>query len=82
TAATGKNPYIIHKATKRGEIAMRAYLKARAEGDKNVYFIDGYAARGFEVEEGTVDGGHPTDSGFNNMAKSMYPLLRKLIYND
>ena len=82
TAATGKNPYIIHKATKRGEIAMRAYLKARAEGDKNVYFIDGYAARGFDVEEGTVDGAHPTDSGCNNMAKSMYPQLRKLIYND
>ena len=80
--ATGiKDPSYVKKVTHRREIVMKAYLKARAEGDKNIYFIDGFSARGFEAEEGTVDGGHATDISYNNMAKSMYPLLRKLIYN-
>jgi lysophospholipase L1-like esterase len=61
---------------------MKAYLKAKSEGDKNIYWIDAAFARGFEAEEGTVDGGHATDMSYVNTARSMAPLLRKLIYKD
>lgn len=61
--------------------AVRAtYDKAVAEGDKNVYFIDG--AELFEGEcwdSCTVDGVHPNDLGFCRMAlrieKTLKPLL-------
>lgn len=81
-ALGAKNPTYATKIIKRREVVMKAYLKAKSEGDKNVYWIDGFYARGYEAEEGTVDGGHATDLSYNNMAKSMYPLLRKLIYKD
>jgi hypothetical protein len=66
----------------RREITLSAYLKALEEGDKNVWFVDGFAALGAEGEEATVDGAHPTDMGFMNMAKILYPILTKAIYKD
>ena len=76
-----KNPSAVEKLTKRREIVMKAYLKAKSEGDKNIYWIDAAYARGFEAEEGTVDGGHATDMSYINTARSMKPLLSRLIYN-
>ena len=66
----------------RREIVMNAYLQALEEGDKNVWFVDGFAALGSEGEEATVDGSHPTDIGFYNMAKGLYHILRKAIYQE
>ena len=66
----------------RREITMNAYLKALEEGDKKVWFVDGYAALGAEGEDATVDGSHPTDIGFMNMAKILYPILTRAIYKD
>ncbi len=51
------------------DIIYRAYLKARENGDDNVYFVDG--SRIFEgAQRGSclADGGHPTDIGFLRMA--------------
>ncbi len=59
---------------------MEAYLKAYAEGDRNVYFVDGSAAiGGMDSHESTVDGVHPNDIGFYNMAKALYPLLKLIL---
>ena len=66
----------------RREITMNAYLKALEEGDKKVWFVDGYAALGADSEEATVDGTHPTDIGFMAMAKVLYPVLTRAIYED
>ena len=65
----------------RRQITKDAYLRAVSEGDKNVYFIDGARSLGSDAEaqEATVDGTHPTDLGFMNMANSMHPLLSRLL---
>ena len=62
---------------KRRDVIMSSYLKARAAGDKNVYFIDGMS---FNVAphqyEMSVDGVHPNDSGFVRMADSIGTFIR------
>ncbi|MBR4303951.1 MAG: hypothetical protein IKT81_01330 [Clostridia bacterium] len=65
--------------TRRREVTMNAYLKARREGDTNVWFVDGFAALGADGEEATIDGGHFTDLGYINMAKCLMPLLSRLL---
>ena len=62
---------------KRRDVIMSSYLKARAAGDKNVYFIDGMS---FNVAphqyEMSVDGVHPNDFGFVRMADSIGTFIR------
>ena len=59
------------------DIAMNTYLRAKAEGDKNIYFVDGFEALGgIEASDCTVDGIHPTDLGFYNMSKALQPVLK------
>lgn len=49
-------------------------------GDKNIYFVDGSSFfEPADYSENTVDGAHPTDRGFAQMAKALEPLLRKLL---
>ena len=56
------------------------YLLAQAEGDKNVYFIDGETLFGREDwDVCTVDLCHPNDLGFYRMAKAIYPVLKEII---
>lgn len=57
--------------------AMKSYLKAYDQGDKNIYFVDGFSILGSaEIEECSVDGNHPNDYGFYLMAKELYPVLK------
>ena len=62
---------------KRRDVVMASYLKARANGDKNVYFIDGLsfgtAPHQYEM---TVDSIHPNESGFVRMADSIGTFIR------
>jgi hypothetical protein len=53
--------------------------KSKAHGDRNIYFVDGSILLGNDWEECTVDGGHPTDLGFWNMARNLTPILRGII---
>lgn len=55
------------------------YEKRRAAGDKNLYFIDGSEFWTEDFHENTVDGAHPTDLGFKQMADKMYPQLKKIL---
>ena len=64
--------------TKRG-IIMNTFIRAKQEGDKNVYFIDGASL--FADDEWlacTVDGIHPNDLGFYRFAKAMYPVMKTI----
>ncbi len=64
----------------RRRIVMDTYLKARAAGDANVYFIDGASFyQGTDKDYCTVDGCHPNDMGFYQMAKGFLPTLKKLL---
>lgn len=67
-------------ASRRREVILGTYNGALAQGDKNVYFIDGETLlAGVEPQNCTVDGIHPTDDGFMRMANRVYPLLKGLL---
>ena len=64
----------------RRDIIMSSYLKARALGDENVYFIDGisFFATTHQFDH-TVDGCHPNDTGFVRMADSIGAVIKYAI---
>jgi len=51
----------------------------RAAGDGNVHFLDGATLLAEDFEECTVDGVHPTDLGFWQMARVLEPVLRSIL---
>lgn len=67
--------------SRRRDIVMESYLKAKSGGDKKVTFIDGETLFGsFFRDECTVDGCHPNDLGFCMMAQTIYPKLKSVLY--
>lgn len=56
------------------------FNKAKAEGDNNVYFVDGslFFANGI-TSSYTLDGMHPNDMGFMRMAEDIYPVLKEAL---
>lgn len=66
--------------TKRRIIVMQSYIRAVQEGDKNVYFVDGTSLLGNDRNsDSTLDGTHPNDYGFRQMADKLYPILNNLL---
>ena len=66
-------------APERRDIIAASYERARAEGDENVYFIDGkvhFAT--FNADECTVDGCHPNDLGFTRMAEALISVIKQI----
>jgi len=63
----------------RREIIRTTYENAKKNGDERVYFVDGKDFLEGIRNEGTVDGCHPTDLGFDRMYKALYPLLKELL---
>lgn len=71
--------YLTMDEQKRRGIVRQTYLNAVAEGDKNVYYIDGCDLMRFSDGEGLVDGCHPNDLGFFSMADAVEKVLKNLI---
>lgn len=64
----------------RRDIVKATYDNAIAEGDNNVYFIDGsHLFDGTFSDACTVDGAHPNDLGFFRMAEGILPTLRQAL---
>ena len=60
----------------RRKIVYSTYLKAKRQGDKNVYFLSGKSFYGKNpFWDFAVDGCHPTDYGFAIMAKKIYQKI-------
>ena len=60
----------------RLKIIRSTYLKAKKEGDNNVYFLSGKSFYGkADCWNFAVDGCHPTDYGFVIMAKQIYKKI-------
>lgn len=61
----------------RRDVIMESYLRARAAGDRNVYFVDGLsfgnAPHRYDL---SVDSVHPNDSGFARMADAIGSVIR------
>ena len=66
------------RKVRRG-IIKKTYLRAIAEGDENVYFIDGGTFFGKDRNACTVDGCHPNDLGFIRMANKIGAVLDKIL---
>ena len=72
-------PDTYHSSVTRRNIIMDTYRYARAQGDRNVYFIDGESVfRGYS-DMTTVDTVHPGDLGFMLMAKAVTETLKRAI---
>jgi len=71
--------YLNDEEKKRLEIIRTTYNNAVADGDKNVYLIDGKTLTELSENEGTVDTCHPNDLGFASMAKAVGDVLEKIL---
>ena len=66
----------------RREIIRDNYKRAVAEGDQNVYFVDGECLFEGEMwDTCTVDGAHPNDLGFFRIAQVIGGVLKEALKN-
>lgn len=62
---------------RRRDVVYRTYQLAFEEGDRNVYFVDGFQLfAGNRRDDCTVDGTHPNDLGFFRMAEVIGELVK------
>lgn len=61
------------------EIIHNTYLEAKTKGDENVYFLSGKQLMAMVEDNGSVDGTHPTDSGFFSMAKAIGGVFEEIL---
>ena len=62
------------------EIIRRTYLDAKADGDENVYFIDGGEyLKPYGYDDCILDAIHPNDLGFRAMADAILEHMRKFV---
>ena len=71
--------YPTEEEKQRLAIIRKTYTDAIAGGDQNVYFIDGKTLMKYAKNDGTVDGVHPTDLGFDSMAKVLTQKLKTIL---
>lgn len=65
---------------RRRNIIMESYRRGKAEGDKNLWFIDGKTMYEEEYrEEATFDGCHPNDLGYLYMANKIGAALKEAL---
>ena len=64
---------------KRLEFQSRLVAEHRDAGDVNIHFVDGRHLIKVDPGEATVDGVHPTDLGFKQMADGLEPVLRSIL---
>lgn len=67
--------------TRRAPIVYDTYLKAKARGDNNVYYIPGKELMALAEDNGTVDKTHPNNLGFYSIAQAMAPVVEKILQN-
>ena len=70
--------YLTEEEKVRHEIVYRTYQEAKAAGDENVYFISSRKLMELVGDNGTVDGCHPTDSGFFSMACAIAEVFEEI----
>ncbi len=79
-SCTRENYWAMGHMARTGCGGFSLYERALAEGDGNVYFIDGaehFAS--FVADECTVDGCHPNDLGFARMAEAVGEVLAAVL---
>lgn len=62
----------------RRKVVIESYERAKKNGDKNVYFIDGKdLLKGPNREDCTADGVHPNDLGFYRIAQKFIKFIKQ-----
>lgn len=61
---------------------MRFYLEQRRKGDAHVHFADMFDMLPFTADAAYVDGVHPTDEGFQLMARGLAPAIERILLRD
>ena len=61
------------------EIHLNELSRRRNAGDRNIHFLDGSTLYGPDPSECTVDGGHATDLGMYFIAKTMAPVIERIL---
>jgi lysophospholipase L1-like esterase len=70
------------QSIRRRKVILDTFHRAREDGDKNVYFIDGESLyRGAYEDCCSVDGSHPNDLGFSKFAEAIECVLRRILRN-
>ncbi|MBR4296047.1 MAG: hypothetical protein IKT56_04325 [Clostridia bacterium] len=73
-------PWFSEVVDKRREIIFDSFKKAKALGDKNIYFIDGKDLLGTDCcDNCLIDGVHPNDLGFYRMADGIGQTIKEII---
>jgi lysophospholipase L1-like esterase len=68
-----------HGREERRDLQRQVVESLRDQGDRLVFFKDGQELLGLDFDECTVDGSHPTDLGFMQMANALEPVLKALL---
>lgn len=72
--------YTVEDNEKRRRLIEDNYKRALAEGDKNVYFVDGSKMFPENLRDDcTSDGCHPNDLGYHYMANAFESVIKKLL---
>ena len=70
------NTEVYRKVTQKNATLLAFYRKCRKAGDRQVFFVSTGGMLGTD-HEGTVDGNHFTDLGFERCARYLAPVIRK-----
>lgn len=71
--------YLKEHEQQRLEVIKTTYENAKANGDNNVYILDGRTLMELAGNEGTVEDTHPNDLGFVSMARALGNVLEKIL---
>jgi hypothetical protein len=70
------------ESVKRRRVIEDTFYRAREEGDRHVFYIDGQGLyRGYFKEDCSTDGSHPNDIGMMKMAESIGQMLTRVLRN-
>lgn len=73
--------YDVTETERRRRLIEDHYKRARAEGDDNVYFVDGSLMYPSEVRDDcSSDGCHPNDLGYHYMANAFEAVIKPLLH--
>lgn len=70
---------ILHARNANRDLQAEVVATRREAGDTNVHFLDGSILLGPDAHECTVDGVHPNDLGFMQMARNFEPVFKDLL---
>lgn len=72
--------YTVEDNEKRRALIEENYNRAKAEGDKNVYFVDGSKIFPEDLrDDATSDGCHPNDLGYHFMANAFGKIIEDIL---